>query len=269
MSIINHNLISSADFFDLNSIDEPFIRDLLGSSEYVWDAIKGLTASIKEAIQPNLPSSITPMAPVAQPMIMWQGKWLTEGFELVIDEKRGLEILIDGKKAEDVAFIAQGAIFGSLDVELREGAVIEPCAFIKGPAIIGSNAQIRHCAYIRGDVFVDKDCVVGHTTEVKHSIFLNGAKAGHFAYIGDSILGIDVNLGAGTKLANLRLDRRSVRLKANRGIIDTNIRKFGAIIGDKTQIGCNTVTNPGALIYPRSLIGANSTVMPGQYGTVR
>ena len=98
------------------------------------------------------------------------------------------------------------------DVTLGEGSVIEPGAYVKGPCWIGRNVEVRHGAYVRGQVIVGDGAVIGHATEVKGSIFLPGAKAGHFAYVGDSVLGRDVNLGAGTKLANLRLKGDEVKV---------------------------------------------------------
>lgn len=142
-------------------------------------------------------------------------------------------------------------------IYISEGAKVEAGAFIKGPCFIGKNTEVRHGAYIRGNVYVGENCVVGHSTEVKHSVFLNGAKAGHFNYIGDSILGNDVNLGAGTKLANLKMTPGNVVLKINDKLVDSEIRKFGALIGDKTETGCNSVLNPGTLLAPRSLVFPN------------
>ncbi len=133
-------------------------------------------------------------------------------------------------------------------ISIGEGSIVEPGAYIQGPCIIGKQSVVRHGAYIRGDVLVGDSCVIGHDTEVKHSIFLDGAHAAHFAYIGDSILGNEVNLGAGTKCANLKLDEAPVKLHVLNQRIETHMRKLGAIIGDKTQIGCNAVSNPGTLI---------------------
>ena len=142
------------------------------------------------------------------------------------------------------------------DVTLGEGSVIEPGAYVRGPAWIGRDVEIRHGAYIRGQVVVGDGAVVGHATEVKGSIFLPGAKAGHFAYVGDSILGRDVNLGAGTKLANLRLAGDEVRVSAGGTLVPTGLRKLGAILGDGVQTGCNSVTNPG------TILGRGSRVLP-------
>jgi UDP-N-acetylglucosamine diphosphorylase / glucose-1-phosphate thymidylyltransferase / UDP-N-acetylgalactosamine diphosphorylase / glucosamine-1-phosphate N-acetyltransferase / galactosamine-1-phosphate N-acetyltransferase len=106
---------------------------------------------------------------------------------------------------------------------------------------------------------------VGHTTEMKASVMLNGAKAGHFAYLGDSILGGACNLGAGTKLANLKIKGDTVRIRIGEESIDTGRRKLGAIIGDGVEIGCNSVTNPGALLGKRCLVYPVSSVPAGYY----
>jgi UDP-N-acetylglucosamine diphosphorylase / glucose-1-phosphate thymidylyltransferase / UDP-N-acetylgalactosamine diphosphorylase / glucosamine-1-phosphate N-acetyltransferase / galactosamine-1-phosphate N-acetyltransferase len=137
-------------------------------------------------------------------------------------------------------------------ISIGIGTVIEPGAYIEGPAIIGPNNQIRNGAYIRGGVITGEGCVIGHATEVKHSILLNSVQAAHFNYVGDSILGNGVNLGAGVKLANYRLDHKDVAILWQGEKISTGLRKLGAIIGDGAQIGCNAVTNPGTLIGPEA-----------------
>lgn len=133
-------------------------------------------------------------------------------------------------------------------ISIGKGTVIEPGAYIKGPCIIGNNCTIRHGAYIRGNVITGDRCVIGHDTEIKNSILLDHAQAAHFAYLGDSILGNKVNLGAGTKCANLKLNHGLVAIEFEGQRVATGLRKFGAIIGDGSQLGCNSVTNPGALI---------------------
>ncbi len=149
--------------------------------------------------------------------------------------------------------IEEGAyLFEPELITIGEGSVVEAGAYIRGPALIGKGCEIRHGAYLRGNVILGDHAVVGHASEVKNSILLNGAKAGHFAYVGDSILGNDVNLGAGVKCANLRLDRREVTLTTAEGVVKTGLRKFGAIIGDRCELGCNSVLNPGTLIGKRS-----------------
>jgi bifunctional N-acetylglucosamine-1-phosphate-uridyltransferase/glucosamine-1-phosphate-acetyltransferase GlmU-like protein len=120
--------------------------------------------------------------------------------------------------------------------------------------------QIRHGAYIRQNSWICRDAVVGHCSEVKHSILLPGAKAPHFNYVGDSILGGSVNLGAGVKLSNLRNDGGEVFTRLNGERIGTGLRKFGAILGEGCQLGCNSVTNPGVVLGPNSMVAANSTI---------
>lgn len=141
-------------------------------------------------------------------------------------------------------------------ISIGEGTVIEPGAYIEGPCFIGKNCTIRHGAYIRGDVLTGDSCVIGHDTEVKHSIFLNFTSAAHFNYVGDSILGHRVNLGAGVKCANLRLDHQPICVMVNHQQINTHLTKLGAIVGDGAQVGCNCVINPG------TILGKNSFCFP-------
>lgn len=157
------------------------------------------------------------------------------------------------------------------DVYIGEGTVIEPGAYIKGPTIIGKDCQIRHGAYIRGNVIIGNHCVIGHTTEVIRSILLNHVRADHFAYIGDSILGNNCHLGAGVILANvkMRMDSSSVKIRINEDSHDTGMRKLGGILGDGTEIGCNSVANPGTLLE-REVTAYPGTILRGYYpsGTV-
>lgn len=141
------------------------------------------------------------------------------------------------------------------EVHIEEGALVEENTYIQGPCFIGAGAEVRFGAYIRGDVYVGSGAVVGHDTEVKHSLLLPGAKAAHFAYVGDSILGREVNLGAGTKFANVRVDmgKDNLILRISGENYDSGIRKFGAILGNNASVGCNTVTNPGTLMGRDSL----------------
>ncbi len=141
-------------------------------------------------------------------------------------------------------------------ISIGVGTVIEPGVLIQGPCIIGDHCVIRHSAYLREDVILGSHCQVGHSTELKHSILLDGAAATHFVYMGDSILGNNANLGAGVKCANLRLDRDEVSVHWENQKVKSGLKKFGAIIGDYAQIGCNCVLNPG------TLIGKESTCHP-------
>lgn len=138
-------------------------------------------------------------------------------------------------------------------ISIREGTVIEPGAYIKGPCIIGKHCTIRHGAYVRGNVITGDYCVIGHDTEAKNTIFLDYAQAAHFAYVGDSVLGNYVNLGAGTKCANLKLNHQNIAIFFQGQQIDSGLKKFGAIIGDHSNLGCNSVPNPGTLIGQRVL----------------
>jgi NDP-sugar pyrophosphorylase family protein len=166
-----------------------------------------------------------------------------------------LDRLLAGHEGERLAGrVEEGATLIGDDILLGEGSVIEPGAYVKGPCVIGRNVEVRHGAYLRGKVLVADGCIVGHATEVKGSIFLEGAKAGHFAYVGDSVLGREVNLGAGTKLANLKLAGDEVLVRCGDERVPSGRRKFGAILGDGVQTGCNSVTNPGTMLGPRCLV---------------
>lgn len=133
-------------------------------------------------------------------------------------------------------------------ISIGEGTVIEPNVYIKGPAIIGKNCQIRHGAYIRENVILGDEVVIGHNSEVKNSILLPRAHAAHFNYVGDSIIGFDANLGAGVICANFRLDEKEIILRMEEKKENTGLRKLGVILGDRSKIGCNSVINPGTLI---------------------
>ena len=145
-------------------------------------------------------------------------------------------------------------------VSIEKNVIIEPGSYIEGPCIIGKGSTIRHSAYIRPYVLTGKNCVIGHATEVKHSILLDGAQAPHFNYVGDSILGNNVNLGAGVICANFRLDKGEVVVDVDGSRFKTGLRKFGAILGDMSQLGCNTVLNPGILLRKKTLARACSSV---------
>lgn len=156
----------------------------------------------------------------------------------------------------------------NVDVDITNGpvfidktALIHKYVRIEGPCYIGANTEIRHAAYLRRGSWISENAIVGHSSEVKNSIFLPGSKAPHLNYVGDSILGFNVNLGAGTKLSNVRNDKKEIRLKyKNNESINTGMNKIGAIIGDNSEIGCNVVTNPGTIITSGAMISPNSTI---------
>lgn len=144
--------------------------------------------------------------------------------------------------------VQKGAVLDGENIFIDKGTLVEPGAMIKGPTIIGKNCQIRHGAYIRERVLIGNDCTVGNSTEVKDSILFPGVKMAHLNYIGDSILGNNVNLGTGAKLANLRLDKKEIKIYYQKRKIKTNLKKLGAILGDNVSIGTNAVCNPGTIL---------------------
>ena len=141
-------------------------------------------------------------------------------------------------------------------VIIGAGTIIEPGVLIKGPAIIGKNCQIRHNAYIRENVIIGDDCVVGNASELKNALLFNGAQVPHYNYVGDSILGCKAHLGAGVKISNVKLLPGNVTVEVDGVPCDTGLRKFGALLGDGAEAGCNAVLNPGsilgrgAIVYP-------------------
>lgn len=157
-------------------------------------------------------------------------------------------------RPEILGTVEEGAFLRGSDIYLGKGSVVEAGAMLCGPAIIGENVEIRHGAFVRGNVIIGNGAVIGHSSEVVRSVFLPGAKAPHFNYVGDSILGSNVNLGAGTKLSNLKNDGKNVRTRIGELVVDTGIRKFGAILGDNCLLGCNSVTNPGTILEPDCMV---------------
>jgi NDP-sugar pyrophosphorylase family protein len=150
-----------------------------------------------------------------------------------------------------------GVAFIGPEVFIGEGTVVEDGVMIKGPAIIGRNCEIRHNAYLREHVILGDDCVVGNSSELKNSFLFNGAEVPHFNYVGDSILGYKSHLGAGVKISNLKLVKGNVQVDVDGKPVDTGLRKFGALLGDHVEIGCNAVLNPGTIIGRGSVIYPN------------
>ena len=145
-------------------------------------------------------------------------------------------------------------------VHVADGATVEPYVHLIGPCLIESNATIRSHAYVREYTWMMTGSLLGHASESKHSLFLPGSKAPHFNYVGDSILGSDVNLGAGVKLSNLRNDGQHIGIWLDGVRRETGLRKFGAILGDNAQLGCNAVTNPGTILGKSSMVHPNTNV---------
>jgi NDP-sugar pyrophosphorylase family protein len=139
-------------------------------------------------------------------------------------------------------------------ITIGSGCKIYPGAYIEGPCIIKENVEIGPGAYIRPNTLIEKGCKIGHCSEVKESILLSEVKIPHFNYVGNSILGNRVNLGAGACCANYKINKKEVFIKVDGQIINTELKKFGAIIGDDSFLGCNSVTNPGTILKKESKI---------------
>ncbi len=219
-------MVQAKDYFDMS--DDAIAR-LFVDCEFVWDAIPNIRTRVVE---------------------------LTKSIQTIKGN------------------VMEGAHLSPKAIYIEEGAVIEPGAYIEGPAYIGADAVIRHGAYVRANVLVMEGAVVGHATELKNCILMPYAQAPHFNYVGDSILGQNVNLGAGTKLSNLTLisekdeatgKRPSIKITVGEETYDTQIAKMGAIMGDGSQTGCNSVLNPGVVIGRNTLVYANMSVRKGIY----
>jgi len=251
-------MLKPDNFFDLEGI--PFLG-LFENVEYVWEALKKIQEYIKENIEPNVSNLRKDGSVLSKTLVIHEGKTIDSGFILEHgDASKGKFIVKkDGEVLPNASVVYAGAVLMDDEIQIGKGTVIEPGALIKGPAIILNNTEVRQGAYIRGNIMVGNKCVVGHTTEMKSAVMLGESKAGHFAYIGDSILG-KVNLGAGTKLANLKIVASHVVLNINGEKHETGLKKFGAILGDGVETGCNTVTAPGTLLGKGVLVYPNATV---------
>lgn len=140
------------------------------------------------------------------------------------------------------------------EIWVHKNARVAPTAFIGSPCIIGKNTEIRHCAFIRGSALIGEDCVVGNSTEIKNAIIFDKVQIPHYNYVGDSILGYKSHLGAGAVTSNIKSDKSPVKIKKADEIIETGLRKFGAMVGDGVEIGCNSVLNPGTVIGKNTII---------------
>lgn len=219
-------MVHPRDFFDLQ---DPQVARFFDGCEYVWEAIPRIGEHVQR---------------------------LTGGRQTILGE------------------VMTGSYLSEQPVFIAAGARIEPGAYVLGPAYIGEGVVVRHGAYVRENVILLPGSGLGHASEAKNSLFLPGAHAPHFNYVGDSILGHDVNLGAGTKLSNLGMlsakdsatgKRPTIILQLEETQIDTGLAKFGAVLGDGAQTGCNSVLNPGCLIGPRTLIYANLSLRKGYH----
>jgi NDP-sugar pyrophosphorylase family protein len=141
-------------------------------------------------------------------------------------------------------------------VWVHNTAVVAPTAYLGAPCIIGPETEVRHCAFIRGSALVGRKCVVGNSVELKNVILFDNVQTPHYNYVGDSILGYKAHMGAGSVTSNVKSDKTLVSVKTASARIDTGLKKFGAMLGDGVEVGCNSVLNPG------TVVGRNSNIYP-------
>ncbi len=144
----------------------------------------------------------------------------------------------------------------SENVWVAKDANVFPSAYIAGPCIIGHKTEVRHCAFIRGSALVGENCVIGNSTEVKNAVIFDTVQVPHYNYVGDSILGYRSHMGAGSVTSNVKSDKTLVTVRDGAEIIETGRKKFGAILGDFVEVGCNSVLNPG------TVVGKNTNIYP-------
>lgn len=141
-------------------------------------------------------------------------------------------------------------------VWVHKTATVAPTAYLGSPCIIGPHTEVRHCAFIRGSALVGEHCVVGNSVELKNVILFNNVQVPHYNYVGDSILGYKAHMGAGSLTSNVKSDQTPVSVRLNGEKVSTGLKKFGAMVGDHVEVGCNTVLNPG------TIVGRNSNIYP-------
>ena len=148
----------------------------------------------------------------------------------------------------------------SPSVWVHETATVAPTACLGAPCIIGPGTEVRHCAFIRGSALVGANCVVGNSVELKNAILFDNVQVPHYNYVGDSILGYRSHMGAGSLTSNVKSDKTLVVVKDGKESIETGLKKFGAMLGDFVEVGCNSVLNPGTVIGPHTNIYPTSCV---------
>ena len=148
----------------------------------------------------------------------------------------------------------------SPQVWVHKTAVVAPTAYLGAPCIIGAETEVRHCAFIRGSALVGKKCVVGNSVELKNVILFDNVQTPHYNYVGDSILGYKSHMGAGSITSNVKSDKTLVVVKNGGERMETGRKKFGAILGDNVEVGCNSVLNPGTVLGRRASVYPTSCV---------
>ncbi len=201
-------------------------------------------------ISKKSPSFLTSLFSSKDPMI---GEYFEQPSSL--EDLRKLLLNAHNPKKVDLSSLFPSVYFLNKEsICIEKGVQIAPGALIEGPCYLGENVTIGHCALIRKGTFLAANVHIGHCSEISRSIFLEGAKAPHFNYVGDSIIGINVNLGAHATLANLRLDKKEIVLHFEGEKIATGSFKFGSLVGDNSSIGCAVVLNPGTILKKGSQI---------------
>lgn len=243
------------------------IAGFLAGAGCVWELLDEIGPFVSSIMNPNVASLRRLQGGlVPRPVAMWDGEAVSEGVTYELKAPGGgFQAFLDGRELPGAALLLPGSFLGSDDIEIGAGVLVESGAYVAGPTVLGPGTVVRQGAYVRGSVLTAEGALLGHATEAKNVLMLEGAKAGHFAYLGDSIMGRDVNLGAGTKLANLKLNSLPYRFKVAGAITEVTRRKFGAILGDGVETGCNSVTNPGTLMGQNSRVMPNASVKAGYH----
>ncbi len=241
-----------------SNLREPF-REIFSDCERVWEPLKTLRPRLEKLLREKTRGKSHALH--------------LPGIKTAADSsghRRGAR----GLYVWDWITLAEPVYLQELDIFIGKGTRLEPSVMIQGPAVIGEDCDIRQGAYIRGNVMVGDRVVIGHATELKNSVLMDHTEAGHFNYIGDSIVGSHVNFGAGSKLANLQLrsgdEKREgrinpIQIPLDSGMLNTGMEKLGAVVGDNVELGCNAVVCPGALIGKDVWIYPGLTVLKGYY----
>jgi len=259
-------MITPSLLFDLTDFSH---KELFSDDQPAWSALPNLSSYLASFRYSAVLADIGNGTPLTEHLILHNDRLFpAAGYDIEFGDtlKGGLKIEKDGKALDRASLIMAGAVLVGTQISIGAGVLIEGGATVKSPTVIGDRTEIRQGAYIRGNCLIGKRCVVGHTTEMKHAIFLDDAKAGHFAYLGDSIIGNNANLGAGTKCANLRFIPGNVQVMHGDKLYDTGMRKFGAILGDNAQTGCNSVTSPGTIMAKHTVLMPNTNASSGFHG---
>ncbi len=256
-------------FFDLSSFRW---REIFTNIEYPWSVLeKGFIGSAVRSLDKPSVWRLPFSGYRTSPAVFVNGELLEEGIELVkTDASKGdLRVRVNGREVDGATWISGGTSFYG-EIYIGPGSLIEEGAVVKGPVLLGPCCEVRQGAYVRGNVICGEGCVIGHASEVKGAVFLNNAKAPHFAYVGDSVLGNNVNLGAGTKISNLKITGDEIVCIYDSRPVKTGLRKFGALVGDNVETGCNCVLNPGTLFERGCMVYPCVSVRKGHYvsGTI-